>query len=94
MTTVDALYRYSVPPTEAAVLALNNLREVYGVRRLTIDEAAKTVRVEYDATRFGEPVVRQLLRRAGLQVAEAETLVLPAPPPAPPAQPAAAPAKA
>ncbi|WP_263409793.1 hypothetical protein [Terriglobus tenax] len=94
MTTVDALYRYSVPPTEAAVLALNNLREVYGIRRVTLDEAAKTVRVEYDATRFGEPVVYQLLRRAGLHIGDAEVLVLPAPPPPPPAPPAAAPAKA
>lgn len=80
MTTVDALYRYSVPPTEAAVLALNNLREVYGIRRLTLDEAAKTVCIEYDATRFGEPVVRQLLRRCGVLITEQVTLAFPPPP--------------
>jgi len=71
MTQLDVLYRYGVPPTEAAVLAVSRVREVYGVRHLEFNEAAKTVRVEYDATRLTEPVIHQLLRRAGLDVVEA-----------------------
>ena len=70
MTQLDVLYRYGVPPTEAATLAVAKMREVYGVRHLAFDEAAKTVRVEYDATRLTEPVIHQLLRRAGLDVVE------------------------
>ncbi len=70
MTQLDVLYRYGVPPTEAATLAIAKLREVYGVRHLAFDEAEKTVRVEYDATRLTEPVIHQLLRRAGLDVVE------------------------
>lgn len=70
MTQLDVLYRYGVPPTEAAVLAVSRVREVYGVRHLQFDESAKTVRIEYDATRLTEPVIHQLLRRAGLNIVE------------------------
>ncbi len=70
MTQVDVVYRYGAAPTEAAAQALGNLREVYGVRRLEFREAEKTVCVEFDSTRLNEPVIRQLLRRAGLDVQE------------------------
>jgi hypothetical protein len=85
MTQLDVLYRYGVPPTEAATLAIANLREVYGVRKLGFNETEKTVRVEYDATRLTEPVIQQLLRRAGLDVVE--TLPMFTPPALPPAEP-------
>jgi hypothetical protein len=70
MTQLDVLYRYGAPPTERALLALSKVRDVYGVRRLVFDEAAKTVRVEYDASRLTGPVIYQLLRRAGLDIVE------------------------
>jgi hypothetical protein len=70
MTQLDVLYRYGAAPSEAAMLAIAKVREVYGVRQLGFDEAAKTVRIEYDATRLTEPVIHQLLRRAGLDVVE------------------------
>jgi hypothetical protein len=93
MTQLDVLYRYGVPPTEASMLALARVREVYGVRALTADEREKTVRVEYDATRLSEPVIHQLLRRAGLDIVERVTLfTIPEPPP--PAEAPAAPAPA
>lgn len=70
MTQLDVLYRYGAPPTEAATLAVAKVREVYGVRRIEFNEAEKTVRVEYDATRLTGPVIYQLLRRAGLEIVE------------------------
>jgi hypothetical protein len=70
MTQLDVLYRYGVPPTEAATLALARVREVYGIRHLELNESKKTVRVEYDATRLNEPTIHQLLRRAGLDIVE------------------------
>jgi copper chaperone CopZ len=82
MTQIDVVYRYDVPPTEAAALAVANLREVYGVRKVDFREAEKSIRVEYDATRLTEPVIHQLLRRAGLDVVEKLTLYT-VPPPAP-----------
>lgn len=82
MTQLDVLYRYGAVPSEAAMMALSRVREVYGVRQLEFNEAAKTVRVEYDATRLTEPIVHQLLRRSGLDVVERVSLIPPVPEPA------------
>ena len=83
MTQLDVLYRYGVPPSESAILAMARVREVYGVRRMDLDEADKTVRVEYDATRLTEPVIHQLLRRAGLDIVETVPGWVTLPPPEP-----------
>jgi hypothetical protein len=86
MTNVDILFRYAAEPTEAQALALANARDVYGIRRISFDREAHTLRVEYDATRLNAAVVTQLVRRAGIQIAEELPLI--APPPA--AEPAPA----
>ncbi|MGA9672764.1 MAG: hypothetical protein WBQ94_26340 [Terracidiphilus sp.] len=83
MTQLDILYRYTTPPTEAVVFALANTREVYGIRRLTFDREARTLRVEYDATRLNAATVTQLVRQTGLEIAEELPLVLPQPTPEP-----------
>jgi len=70
MTQMEVAYRYANPPSEAVMRAIDNMREVYGVRRVSFDEKDKIVRVEYDASRFKEPVVARLLRGAGLDVQE------------------------
>jgi len=70
MTTVDLLYHFANPLNDASTLAVARVREVYGIRRVTLDERAKTVGIEYDATRLNEPVVRTLLRRAGLMLVD------------------------
>jgi len=75
MTQLDVMYRYGVPPRERAMLALAKVRDVYGVRRMEFDEAAKTVRVEYDASRLNGAVIHQLLRRAGLDIVETVKLI-------------------
>jgi len=67
---MEVAYRYGNSPTEAAMRALDNVREVYGIRRVRFDEKDQIVRVEYDASRFKEPVVANLLRGAGLDVRE------------------------
>ena len=82
MTTVDVVYRYGVAPSEAAVLAMGRVREVYGIRALELAEREHTVRVEYDSTRLTEATVHQLLRRSGLDVVEKLTLWKVSPPPA------------
>jgi hypothetical protein len=83
MTQLDVMYRYGVPPSEAAMMALGRVREVYGIRRLVFDETTRTVRVEYDATRLTEPIVHGLLRRSGLDVVERVSLIPPQPEPEP-----------
>jgi hypothetical protein len=85
MTQLDVLYRYGAPPTERAMLALSKVRDVYGVRRMAFDESAKTVRVEYDASRLTGAVIHQLLRRAGLDIVETVSMIAKPEDTAPPA---------
>jgi hypothetical protein len=87
MTTVDIVYRYATPPTEQVALALSSVRDVYGIRRLSLDRAAGTLLVEFDATRLNAAVVTNLIRNTGFEIAEQLSLV---PPPAP--EPEAVPA--
>lgn len=70
MTTMEVSYRYVNQPTESIMRAIDNMREVYGVRKVRFDEKEQVVRIEYDASRFKEPVVANLLRRAGLEIRE------------------------
>jgi hypothetical protein len=86
MTTVDILLHYAAPPTEQVAMALARARDVYGIRRLSFDQKASTVLVEYDATRLNAAAVTKLVRDAGLELAEEPPQI---PPPAPvPAAPA------
>jgi hypothetical protein len=79
MTTVEILYRYTIPPTDSVTFALAATKDVYGIRRLSFDRAAHTLRVEYDATRLNAAAVTQLVRQAGLDIEEELPLVLPPP---------------
>jgi hypothetical protein len=83
MTTVDIVFTYGRHPDEMAIRAINNIREVYGIRLIVFDEKAREVRVEYDATRLNGAVVEQLLRRAGLDLVATVALRAPAPPAVP-----------
>ena len=70
MTTVEILLSYATPPTESVTIALASTRDVYGIRRLSFDHAARTLRVEYDATRLNAASVTRLVRQAGLEIIE------------------------
>jgi hypothetical protein len=70
MTQLDVSYRYGNAPNEAEMRAIDNMREVYGIRKISFNEKEKTVRVEYDASRLQEPSVAALLRHAGVDVKE------------------------
>jgi hypothetical protein len=82
MTQLDVLFRYAEHPTERAMFALSSLSEVYGIRSVRVDEAAKTIRIEFDATRLTRVVVAQMLRRAGIDIVEEISLIPPQPAPA------------
>ncbi len=75
MTQLDVMYRYDRPPGETTGMALAKVREVYGIRSLHVDEKARTVRVEFDASRLTEAVIHGLLRRTGLELAERVSLI-------------------
>jgi copper chaperone CopZ len=69
MTTVEIVLSYATPPTGTVAFALAAIKKVYGIRRLSFDRAARTLRVEYDATRLNAAVVTNLVREAGLEIA-------------------------
>ncbi len=83
MTSIDIQFRYSQHPTEDSMRAVADLPDVYGIRRVRLNRADRTVLVEYDATRLAAANIFQLLRRAGLSVTEQISAF---PPPAPPQQ--------
>ena len=70
MTQLEVAYRYGTPPSEATMRALDNVREVYGIRRISFKETERVIRVEFDASRFKEPVIAGLLRHTGLDLGE------------------------
>ncbi len=86
MTQLEVLYRYERHPSDSAMFALGNAREVYGIRRIQLDQQWNTIRVEYDASRLNKQIVAQLLRRAGIEIVEELPLI----PPQPPADPVTA----
>jgi hypothetical protein len=83
MTTVEILYRYTVPPTESVTFALAGIRDVYGIRGISIDHEALTLRVEFDATRLTPATVTKFIRLTGLEIAgDVPSIPPPAPVPA------------
>jgi len=75
MTAVEVLFRYGMPPGETEMGALGQMSDVYGIRRLQLQEPESTIRVEYDATRLNEAKVERLLRAAGFDVTEKLCLI-------------------
>jgi hypothetical protein len=70
MTPLEIRYPYKAAPSQSTLRALDSVREVYGIRRLSLNEQDKIVRVEFDASRMKEPVIAGLLRHAGLDLGE------------------------
>jgi copper chaperone CopZ len=68
MTNVEISYNYGMSPDKAVMRGMDNIREVYGIRRLKFNEESRSVAVEYDATRLNPETVASLLRRTGLDL--------------------------
>ncbi|HYE24529.1 MAG TPA: hypothetical protein VEG32_04935 [Clostridia bacterium] len=75
MTAVEVVFSYGTVPTETVMRAVDDVREVYGIRLIRFSEADRTVRVEYDATRLKDDSVSSLLRNAGLDLRDKLSLV-------------------
>ena len=56
MTTVEISYNYGTSPDEAVMRGIDNIREVYGIRRLKFNEtvAQPCRRVRCDAAESGD----------------------------------------
>ena len=74
MTYLEISFHYRIVPGEKELRALDSVREVYGIQRLSFDEAGRTVRVTFDASRLNEESVARLLRQAGLDLEEKQAV--------------------
>jgi hypothetical protein len=70
MTYLDVLFSYDAQPGENELRAIDSMREVYGIRSVRFNEKARTVRVEFDASRMKQDSVAKLLRTAGIDIKE------------------------
>jgi hypothetical protein len=70
MTQLEAAYRYEGTLSESNMRAVDNVREVYGIRRISFSPKDRVVKVEFDASRLKEPIVAALLRGAGVDIRE------------------------
>ena len=70
MTILEMAFRYVSVPGEREMRAIDAVREVYGIRKVTFQEKERTVRVEFDASRLKEDAIAKLLRQAGIDLTE------------------------
>jgi len=70
MTTLEVAFRYGATPGEREMRAIDGVREVYGIRKISFNEKDRTVRIEFDASRLKEDAVAKLLRQAGMDLPE------------------------
>lgn len=91
MTTMEIVYRYAAQPSDLVAAAVAGICNVYGIRGIRFDHAARTLSIGYDASRLKAPSVTKLVRQAGLEIAEIVPLI---PPPPPVPEPEAAPTQA
>lgn len=66
MTLVESTYFCDSLPRESSLQALDEVRDVYGIRRISFDDNGCSIRVEYDKSRLTEYDVAALLRDAGI----------------------------
>ena len=70
MTALDVVFHLGRPPGVPEMQALQQVREVYGIRSVRFDNKRRTVCVEFDASRMKQDAVAKLLRSAGIDVRE------------------------
>jgi hypothetical protein len=75
MTALDVVFRLGRRPGAPEMRAIYQVREVYGIRKISFEGDGTTLRVEYDASRLCENTVAALLRRAGVDLRDKVALV-------------------
>ncbi len=68
MTAMDIRFRALAPLNPEQAEILTRLSDVYGIRRLRLDEAAGDIAIEYDATRMNAARVAALIRACGVAI--------------------------
>lgn len=69
MTSVVAKFEYQETLSDKVAQRLGESFTHLGVRKITVNEAGRTIAIEYDATRMDQNGVAALLRRLGVALA-------------------------
>lgn len=70
MTYLEIAFHYQSQPGEKELRALDSVREVYGIQRISFNEKEHIVRILFDASRMKEDTVARLLRESGLELTD------------------------
>ncbi|MFQ5694757.1 MAG: hypothetical protein ACE5HB_02085 [Terriglobia bacterium] len=70
MTFLEVSYRFAGPLSAAQMKRMAELTGHYGLRRIRLDEAGQTARIEFDASRLKESEAVHWVRRAGIPLTE------------------------
>ncbi len=68
MTLLEITYELQSPLNNEQLRKLGEFANTYGLRRFRVDETAKRLTFEYDASRLKETEVANVLRHAGVPV--------------------------
>jgi hypothetical protein len=68
MTSLMATFRFRRIPGERELESLDEVREIYGIWRVQLDELNRTILLEYDGSRLSVDDIESLLRNAGIDV--------------------------
>jgi len=68
MTLLEITYELQSPLNNEQLRKLGEFANTYGLRRFRVDETAKRLTFEYDASRLKETEVANVLRRASVPV--------------------------
>ena len=68
MTFLEVIFAYQPPVGERELTALNNLRDVYGIRAMKFNQQTNSVTIEYDASRLMKSDIEFMLRNAGIRL--------------------------
>lgn len=68
MTIVQTTFEYAWHPDACKLHAVDQIREVYGMRQIIMDERVHALQVEYDASRLTKDDVIALFRDAGIEL--------------------------
>lgn len=68
MTFLEIQLTYEPPVGERELTALNNLRDVYGIRLMKFNQQMNSITVEYDASRLVRSDIEFMFRNAGVRL--------------------------
>jgi hypothetical protein len=68
MTFLMTMFSYDGSVGEREMRALDRVRDVYGIRTVSVDETKRQIKVEYDASHLNQNDIAFMFRNAGIRL--------------------------